>query len=84
MAEVKANEKIDEKLVKNDVLSNLSFEALSRQARELTKKRIRREKIPRIREHKYHGYIYYQFYQGPSVKEIYLGTAKSIFRAVKG
>lgn len=51
-----------------------------------TKKRayiIRRIAEPRIRDHKVNGKPYYYFCQGTD-KEIYLGDAAAILRAVKG
>lgn len=48
-----------------------------------TKKRIRRIALPRVREHKVKGRYFYTYCRGID-REIYLGTADAILRAVKG
>lgn len=48
-----------------------------------TKRRIRRVADPHIRPHKVKGRVYYTYCRGTD-PEIYLGSADTILRAVKG
>ena len=49
----------------------------------LTKKRTRKLAAPHLRPHNVRGHVYYYYCRGAD-KEIYLGDADAILRAVKG
>lgn len=79
MTTSKAEKEDRKKLVDND---SLSVAGLMAQARGPTKKRIWRTADPHIRRHLVKGRTYYTYCRGTD-REIYLGDADDILRAVK-
>ena len=80
MSEVEASIGALEKLVNE--LPAVSFDATVPKRRS-TKKRVRKLAGPHIREHCVKGKRYYYYIRGTD-KEIYLGDAESILKAMKG
>jgi len=80
MTTTKANNKEREKLVNNIPPDSLEVRIPEKG---LTNRPIRRITVPYLRAHKVKGRLYYTYCRGTD-KEIYLGDADSILRAVKG
>ena len=79
MTTIKANNNELKKLV-NDIPLFTPDKQVSK--KHSTKKRIRRIAEPHIRAHQVKGRQYYSYIRGED-KEIYLGTAESILKAVR-
>jgi hypothetical protein len=79
MEKSEAITKVPEKLVENMPLASLDILAPKTSS---TKKRIRRITDPYIRRKMVNGYPYYYFVRGE--REIYLGSAVSILKAITG
>lgn len=79
---VEAGKQNNKKLVENT--PDTSFEvAINRdEFAELTNRKLRRMAEPHLRPHKVKGRVYYTYVRGTD-KEIYLGDANAILRAVR-
>lgn len=76
----KAEKENIEKLVEEIPPASLDVPLPQRRS---TKKRVRRIAEPHIRAHQVKGHVYYTYCRGTD-KEIYLGDADAILKAMKG
>jgi hypothetical protein len=80
MENIKANIQDPGNLVEDMPVVSLDIQVPKKNS---TKKRIRRIAEPHIRSHQVNGYLYYYYVRGED-REIYLGSADTILKAVTG